>query len=188
MIPPTDQWFAVQTRALSERMVFALLKYKGYEVFLPTIKRPFGTTGRAMEQPLFPGYLFCQICSAVQGLIVTTPGVIRLLGVGTSPLPVDRVEIENLQTLLKSGLSVRPWPKFEPGNEIEIIRGPLTGCRGVVRQWRGRDHLIVVVTLLQRSVAVEVNADWICKIIGSPLRSAGPHRVTHTTWLANSAS
>jgi transcription termination/antitermination protein NusG len=188
MMPPTELWFAVQTRPLSEKMVLALLKYKGYEVFLPAIRPPFGASRRTLEQPLFPGYLFCQACSSAQGLIVTTPGVIRLLGVGTRPVPIDQVEIENLQSLQKSGLPLRPWPTFECGHEIEIVRGPLTGCRGVVRQWRGRDHLVVVVTLLQRAVAVEVNAAWICERIGFPPARITPQHVTQSTWLANTAS
>ena len=162
-MPRNEEWFAVQTRGSSEKMVCTILEHKGYEVFLPTIRRRLRANGRTIDQPLFPGYLFCQMGQSVRGLIVTTPGVVRLLGTGKSPTPVDPQEIVNLKSIIKSGLALRHWPNFDSGCEVMLIKGPLRGCCGVVRRWSDKEHLVVVVTLLQRAVAVEIDAAWISR-------------------------
>ena len=87
------QWFAVQVKARAERNVASLLQAKGYEEFLPvtTARR----AGRKCEIPLLPGYVFCRMNPNVQGLIVTTPGVIKIISFGGKPAPIDPEEIHS---------------------------------------------------------------------------------------------
>ena len=153
-----DRWFAIQVRPQSERMVSLLLRYKGYEDFLPLY--PAGTArARRRLQPLFPGYIFCRVTPGAQGLIVTTPGVVRILGVGSEPIPVPPEEIESLRKIVSSGFPVETWPALEEGEIVELTQGALRGCRGIVKTVKSHHRLIVSITLLQRSVSVELTSD-----------------------------
>jgi transcription antitermination factor NusG len=47
------------------------------------------------------------------------------------------------------------------GQKVEIERGPLQGLSGVVIRIKNVDRLIVSVSLLMRSVAVEMDHEWV---------------------------
>ena len=158
-----DQWFAIQVRPQSERMVSLLLRYKGYEDFLPL--HPSGSTrGQQRLRPLFPGYLFCRVTPNAQGLIVTTPGVVRILGVGSQPLPVPADEVESLRKIVTSGFAIETWQALEEGEIVELTQGALRGCRGIVKTVKSHHRLIVSITLLHRSVSVELSSDSVRRV------------------------
>ena len=166
-----NRWYAVQARPLTEKMVESHLQYKGYEVFLPAIpmRRPRSkrVTGE-QARPLFPGYLFCRVGPRAFGPIVTTPGVVRIVGAGRRWEPIDDQEIEDLKTVVRSGLPVRPWPRLEDGVRVEVVCGPLRGCRGTYKTHRDENHLLISLTLLQRSVTVAIQLDWIVPLEAGP--------------------
>jgi len=102
-----------------------------------------------------------------------TPGVIQVVGVGKSPIPVDDADIADIQTAVRSGLPRQPWPFLQIGQRVRVERGPLCGLEGILLNIKGRDRLILSVTLLQRSVAVEVEDSWVSPIApGLPANSA----------------
>src|SRR6476646_4058654 len=99
-------WYAVQLRARSEKFVSQVLQNKGFEHLLPlySVSRKRSDRVVQLELPLFPGYLFCRLDLNSRLLsLFTTPGVVRLLGVGQTPSPVDDSEIDAIRTILKAG-------------------------------------------------------------------------------------
>ncbi len=156
-------WYAVQTRPRNEPFVSAMLCSKGYEVFLPQ-SRSSGVAragSASVDQALFPGYLFCWVPQEAPGRIVTTPGVIRILGVGGRPTPLPVEEIENIRRAVDSGIQVNPWPRLEEGDEVEVLNGPLAGCSGILVRWRSINRIIISVAMLHRSIAVDVDLSWV---------------------------
>src|SRR5258708_1944040 len=107
-----NRWFAVQVKPNSEKLIVCLLQFKGCEVFLPvyqvTQPRANNQTLKPPVKPLFPGYVFCRLGSVTSGLIVTTPGVIRIVGSGNRAEPIEEHEIDALKTLVRSGMPLRP--------------------------------------------------------------------------------
>jgi transcription antitermination factor NusG len=132
----------------------------GYEDFLPLCKTRTRWSDRTKEAetPLFPGYLFCRFDPQNRLPILKTPGVIQLVGYGRQPIPVEETEIEAIQALVASGLPSQPWPYLEVGEKVCIESGPLSGRQGVVLEFKGSKRLILSIALLQRSVAVEIEA------------------------------
>src|SRR5882724_2782105 len=106
-----NNWFAVQVRPRQEKAVAVQLRYKGYEDLLPVCRagRRMGLEKARREVPLFPGYVFCRVIGDEYGLIVTTPGVIRFVGCGRQPVPVDDSEIAALRQAFSAGLPMQPW-------------------------------------------------------------------------------
>ena len=170
--PETDgqKWFALQVRTRWENSTVVLLSGKGYQTLLPTyqMKKRWNGRLRQLNAPLFPGYVFCQFDALNRLPILVTPGVIAVVGRGRVPVPVDDAEIAAIQTLVSSGLHAEPWPYLEIGQKIRIESGALNGLEGVMTNFKGNHRIVVSVSLLRRSVALEI--DRICV---SPL---GPAR------------
>ncbi len=76
-------------------------------------------------------------------------------------MALDEIEIAAIHAMVKSGLPSEPWPYLKVGQAIRIEHGPLCGIEGILTDFKGRHRLVLSVTLLQRSVAVEVENGWV---------------------------
>jgi transcription antitermination factor NusG len=163
-------WYAIRVRTGHEQRVSATLSDKGYEEFLPVYRstRKWSDRSKQLNVALFPGYLFCRL-DVQHGLlpIVTTPGIISVVGAGRLPVAIPDHEIEALRTVVRSGLHAQPWPNLAVGAKVLIESGPLAGLEGVTLQVDKKFRLMLSVSLLQRSVAVEIDRGWV-----RPLRAA----------------
>lgn len=156
-------WFALQVRSCAESKAASLLRNQGYECHLPLSKSPRRWSDRikVLEVPLFSGYLFCRFDVHNRLPILKTPGVLQIVGVGKIPIPVEESEINAIQQLGRSGLPAKPWPFVQVGEVARIEYGPLRGLAGIVVNVKSEMKLVLSVSLLQRSVAVEVERGWL---------------------------
>jgi transcription antitermination factor NusG len=86
--------------------------------------------------------------------------VASIVSFGKNPEPVDDGEVAALQAVCRSGLAATPWPTPEVGSKVQLHEGPLRGLEGVLVEDR-KTRLVLSLTLLQRSVAVEIDRTWI---------------------------
>ncbi|MES1260690.1 MAG: UpxY family transcription antiterminator [Acidobacteriota bacterium] len=181
-------WYALRVRSRSELSVATILRGKGYEEFLPLYRSTHRWSDRvkAVDLPLFPGYLFCRLDVRDRLLpVLTTPGVVSFVGAGRTPIPVAGHEVTAIQAIVRSGLAALPWPSLATGEKILIERGPLAGLEGITLKVDGKCRLVVSVPLLQRSVTVEIERRWVRPIpdrkLPPPSASslAGVHRQCH---------
>ena len=158
-----NHWHAVRVKPNCERVAAISLSAKGIEHCLPVRRQEKRWSDRykVVEKPLFPGYVFCRFDLGQRVAVLTTPGVVHVVCYGGSPAPIDPAEIEAVRTLETSGLDVEPWPYVESGQRVWIERGPIAGVEGVVLDSKSGRRLVVSVTMLRRSVAVEVDAEWV---------------------------
>jgi transcription antitermination factor NusG len=156
--PHTDQWYALQVRSRWESATATLLCGKGYQTLVPTYKaeKRLRTVSKEMSFPLFPGYVFCQFDVHNRLPILVTPGVLSVVGRGRTPIAVEDAEIEALQRVVSSGLLTEPWPFLEVGQRVRILDGALSGLEGILTSFRGSHRIVVSVSLLCRSVSVEI--------------------------------
>jgi len=157
-------WFAVQTRSKWEKLVCGILENKGYKLFLPLYRsrRVWSDRIKELELPLFPGYLFCRLSPEQRTLpLLTTPGVRGFVSFGGRPLPVPDAEIAAVEAIIKSGLAASPHPFLQVGQYVRLKYGPLQGLEGILAAARKHCRFIMSVQLLQRSVAVDVDAAWV---------------------------
>ena len=155
-------WYALQVRSSYENVVRAYLGGKGYECFLPlyTCRRRWSDRFQKIEVPLFPGYVFCRFNPLNRLPILMVPGVVQVVGCGRTPIPIDDTEIAPIQAAVKSGFPSEPWPFLQIGQRVSIEFGPLRGLEGVLLELKGHHRLVLSVTLLRRSVAVQVDKAW----------------------------
>lgn len=156
---PTNPWFAVAVRTRWERAVESSIVSKGYTCFVPVFKerRRWSDRWKEIESPLFPGYVFSQLDIGNRLPVLTSPGVLYIVGTGRLPTPVDPEEISAIQLVARSGFVAKPHPYLQVGQAVSIGEGPLTGLRGFVLKIKSEAKLILSVTLLRRSIAVEID-------------------------------
>jgi transcription antitermination factor NusG len=92
---------------------------------------------------LFPGFVFCRFDYHRRLPVLITPGVTSIVGFGGDPVPVSESEIDDIKTILASGLPAQPWPFIRVGQPVRIECGSLAGLEGILL--REKDTLRVVV-------------------------------------------
>jgi len=158
-------WYAVHTKSHHEKMVELRVKDKGIETFLPVrcLKRKWKDRMKMVDFPLFPGYLFVNISLVDKKKIVQTSGVVKMVGT-REPEPIPEQQIEAIRIFIAEEIQFDPYPYLVPGLEVEVMRGPLTGVRGVLAQRKGKYRLVVNVPLLNNSIATEIDAEDVLKL------------------------
>lgn len=166
-------WFAIQVRSRFEWRVSAMLKCTGYETFLPTYRdrRNWSDRIKEVRVPLFPGYTFCRFDPQRRLPILQTPGVMDIVSFGNRPTPVPETEISAVRSVVETNLAVQPWPFLQVGQKVRISKGPLTGVEGFLVEFKHSFRLVVSITILNRSVAAELDGAWITPVTGNSLIS-----------------
>lgn len=160
---PCAFWVAVQVVPRNEARVAILLQSKGYESFLPTykVRRKWSDRVRTLDMPLFPGYVFCRREEAA-GLIVATPQVIRIVGFGGKPSPIEDEEIEALRRIGTSGATSEPCSYLRIGDRVQVKNGPLAGITGILVQIGNQRRFIISINAIMRSVSVDAGSIEAC--------------------------
>jgi transcription antitermination factor NusG len=184
-----SHWFAFQVKPKHEALCSMLLREKGYEDFLPryTVRRHRAGRVVACEVPLFSQYVFCRCrwephCRAANQMpIITTPGILRIVGFGKTPAPIDDEEIDAIRRVIDCQIAAEPWAYLRAGQKMRVLSGPLKGMEGLLICEEGIDRLLVSITLLQRSVAIKFGRDNIEPVsspheqISAAIRAASEH-------------
>ncbi len=152
-------WYALRVRPNHERTCAIALGYKGFEPFVPMYKsrRKWSDRVKELERPVFAGYVFCRFVAGSVREVVSTPGVSSVVAFANVPARIDEAEIEALRVAAQSGRPLEPYPYVNIGDRVRIDGGPLDGLEGILVQVKNSLRLVLSVTLLQRSVAVEVD-------------------------------
>lgn len=159
-------WYAIRTRSRHEKHVREQLTRKGIEQLLPTVKRQSQWKDRRkeIEVPLFSGYCFARFSWSDRLPVLQVPGVVNVVGGGSRPEPVPDEQIEALKTLMTSTLPYDSYPYLYEGMPVEVVRGPLTGVRGILVRKDRPCRLVISVHLIRQSAAVQIDAGDIVPI------------------------
>ena len=157
------KWYALQVHARKEQLVVSQLENRNLECFLPTYKslRKWSDRTKEIQQALFPGYVFCRFDYENRQPVVMTTGVTQVVGTGKVAIPIADSEIAALQVAVRSGVPAQPWPYLRTGEYVQVNYGHLAGLQGILVNFKGNHRVVLSVTLLQRSLALEVELDWL---------------------------
>ncbi len=154
-------WYALRTTARHEKRVHERLAGAGVEAFLPLCERlsRWKDRRKKVETPLFPGYCFARFARTHRLLVVRTFGVVGIVGMSGSPVPVDEGEIAALMKLVQSRLPYDPCPGLRPGMAVEVVRGPLLGVRGILMRRDTTYRLVIAINLIRQGAVVQIDAE-----------------------------
>ena len=157
------QWYAVYCRPRQEGRADEHLRRQGFEVFFPrmTCLRQRASGLQPVTEPLFPRYLFVRLDESTDqwGAIRSTRGVVDLVRVGYSLLPVPEGIVACIRRRIDpetGSVDLRKESDFQPGEKLQIIRGPFRGCEAIFETRDGNRRVVVLLDLMQREQSVTV--------------------------------
>jgi len=157
-------WIAAQVITNRELSISSNLASKGYETFVPAYSstRRWSDRTKTVDKALISGYVLVrQATGLVYGPIVTTPGVLRIVGFGSEAAVIDDAEVAQFKVVAASSLQAEPWTKFAEGTPVTIARGPLAGIAGTVLHTRHKSMIIIAISILNRFVSVHIDRSWL---------------------------
>lgn len=154
------RWYALYTRPRHEKTVASHLESRRVEVFLPLreVLSRWKDRRKLVHLPLFPGYVFVRTVLARKHEIVSVPGSVRLVGFDGAPAPIPDEQVEAVRRLCETRLACDPYPYLTEGRRVEVVRGLLAGCRGIIVRKKGKFRLVLSVDVLRQSVSVEIDS------------------------------
>ena len=157
-VPDVLRWHAVYTYPRHERSVYDELTSRSVEAFLPALLKKSRWKDRTvtLQTPLFPGYVFTRMHAGQRRTILSALGVVRILCFNGEMAIVEDAEIAAVKLVLERGASVEHGSSFEVGESVRVITGVLAGLEGRISRSKGKRRLLIPITLLQQSVAVDV--------------------------------
>jgi len=158
-----SDWVALVVRPRAERKVQKGLANIGLETFVAWhgVRRRWADRIKVLEQNLIPGYVFCRSTFAERMAVMRQAGVEKVLSFNRTPALIPDQEIASLQRAISSELPLGPWPYLRAGQRVRIEKGVLAGMEGTLARESAGWRVVVSVSALQRSIAVEVDRDMI---------------------------
>jgi len=163
------RWYAAYTYPRHEKVVAEQLASKGVESFLPTTtvaSRWKDRTAR-IQLPLFPSYVFVRVELCKRVAVLTVPGVIRILSANGAPIPIPDSEVDAVRRCIGEGIKLEAHPLIECGTRARVRSGPFSGFVGTVVQVNGKCKVVVSITAIDQSVALELGRECLEPILAS---------------------
>lgn len=147
-------WFVLCVKAQQETRVADILERMNVEVFCPIIRdtRDWSGHNKAVDTPLFKGYVFVNLEEKYRGLVFGAQGVIRYLFWQGKPAIIQEEQIWTIKKWMADDTNdVEALSKLIPGSEIVVEKGVLKDHSGIV-YWVKKNN----VSFLLKEMGVKV--------------------------------
>lgn len=153
-------WHVLHVLSNHEKRVVQRLALRSVEHYLPLYAERVKWTDRTVvtERPLFAGYVFARVTSQSKNSVISTPGVLRLLGEGERNM-VSEGELARIRDGLARGLLLRPHPPISLGTHVRVRDGIFAGVEGVVTELRQKCRVIVTFAPVSQCFSLEIGIE-----------------------------
>ena len=113
---------------------------------------------------MFPRYLFIQLRDQTDdwGPIRSTLGVSTLVRFGQVPVRIPDALISSLREREDSdGIQVLPEKGHQKGDRVRVAEGPMEGYEGLFKCKTGKERVILLLQIAEKSVNIELDASQI---------------------------
>ena len=154
-----NHWYAAYTCTHHEKRVAQQLDDRQVENFLPLYRsvRRWKDRRKELQLALFPSYVFVRMDLKDRLSVLQLPGVVNFVSFGGAPAPLLDSEIEGLRNGLTHDGRVESHPYLVAGRRVRIVDGPFNGLEGIVVRRKDKLRVVLSISLIQRSVAIEVS-------------------------------
>jgi transcription antitermination factor NusG len=157
----TAPWWVAHLRSRQEKVLARFLQERNVPYYLPQMEKRTRRGSRTLVSylPLFSGYLFFRGGREERQHALKSNVVVNLLE------PPDQAEfaaeLEQLHKLQLANVQLIPHAFVSPGDTVLITEGAFEGYRGVVVREKGVRRLVVSVSFIRQSVALDVDREFI---------------------------
>ncbi len=165
---PDKHWYVIYVRYRFEKKIAGELAKAGYEIYLPIMEtiRQWSDRKKKIEEPLFNSYLFIHCNRQELKSIIFPKGVLTVVSFSGAPAIVPDEQITGLKLLLETGEQFEiTGDRLNPGDAVEVMRGPLRGLKGTLTDFSGRKHVLLAIEALHLNIVVSIDPQFIKKII-----------------------
>ena len=164
--PYPAPWLVAYTRPRHEQQVRQYCEERGMEVFLPChwTWRRWSDRRKRLLMPLFASYVFLRVDERQRQSALQAPGMLWFIHNRFGPVRVNEDEIAAIRRLLDSGLAFDPFPLAQVGEEVQIVKGVMRGCRGRLVSKSGA-QIVLAVTAVNGGVRVTLpDPSWVVSV------------------------
>lgn len=168
--PPSDsddKWYALYTRPRAEKLVYQRLVESGVETFLPLQKtfRSWSDRRKLVEKPLLPSYIFVRTHLKMFPVVYRIEGIIKFVSFEGKAVSIPQRQIDNLILLVNSDAEIMlSAEKFDPGDNVEVISGVLTGLTGELIRIGSRNRVVVRIDRLDQNLILKIPKTFLKKV------------------------
>jgi transcription antitermination factor NusG len=154
-------WWVIHTRPRCEKKMDQWFAARGLTHYLPLRNKSRAYPGKRVvfQHPLFPGYAFGAFSLRDRNAVYSSGHAAAVLEVADQAR--FTAELSAIRIALAAGFDLEECTGLAPGRRARISTGKLRGLEGTILRRAGRTKLVLTVELLQRSVAVEIEPDWL---------------------------
>ena len=151
-------WRVLHVVANHEKRVAQHLTVRSLEHYLPLFTNRSRWTDRVvtLERPLFAGYVFVRFAPEARLRVISTPGVLHLLGEDARDT-VSEAEIDRIREGLAAGCLLRPHRWVEVGSQVRVLRGVFEGSEGIVTDFRKQCKVVMALSATRQCFSLELD-------------------------------
>jgi len=162
------QWYAIYTRANSEKKLFENLCKKNIECYLPTRKvlKYFCDRKKWVEEPLFRGYVFVKVSNREFFEVLNTTGAVCYISFGGRAQSIPEVQIKSVKAFLAQSeceITVS-YDRIQKGESVEVLYGAFKGVLGEVVSILGQSRLLIRIDSMNCSLYANIAKEEVMPI------------------------
>lgn len=158
-----QSWFLAQCKPNRQIVAKRNLLRQGFLTFLPMVEETRRVSGKfsTKPMPLFPGYIFVNICisSGAWRSVNSTYGVTKLVSFGSEPAVVPKLFMEQIFLRCDSNEMLLPAKDFEIGDEVLLTKGPFANCIGIIEHIEPDRRIFLLMEMMGSYTRVSVCAE-----------------------------
>ena len=177
ILPQEKNWYVIHTysgyedavaKNLKQRIESLSMEDKIFNVLVPKEKKIRIKNGkrRALEEKIYPGYVLVEMVVTDDSWYVVrnTPNVTGFVGVGTTPVPVSKEEIDALKK--RMGVEAPQFQiEYQMGDAVKVTDGPFKDFDGKISEIdTERGKVKVLVNMFGRDTPLELDSLQIKKL------------------------
>jgi transcriptional antiterminator RfaH len=158
-------WYLIYTKPRHEKKVHTRLAEKSLTTFLPTRKvlKNWHDRKKYIDEPLFPSYIFIYLNdmkSYYEG--INTDGSLYYVKAGKEIARVNETVVNNIKLASAQSKDIEISDRsFQPGQQLVINKGILTGLSCEVVRVDNKKKFLVRVELLQRNLLLSLSEEYL---------------------------
>ncbi len=162
------KWFAIKTGFRKEKTVQSNLSKKNIFSFVPLqqVTKQYGRKIKKYQIPIISCYVFVYIDPKNYVTVLDTQFVYQFIKFDNKLAEVKVGELEFLFKLVSSDFPIDVEESNKPhlGEDVEIISGNLTGTKGKLVEYKGKEKVVIFLESVGYSLYLQVDIRLLRKI------------------------
>ncbi|QUM84169.1 MULTISPECIES: transcription termination/antitermination protein NusG [unclassified Moritella] len=163
----SKKWYAVYTHSNAEKKLHERILSHKLESYLPLklVTRQWTDRVKKITLPVFKSYLFVFVDLDGLQVVKKQPGFSHFIRFGAYPTEIQQSEIDLMKNIITMQQNTDiVATQLVKGDRVKIIKGVLTGYKGILTEHHGAKKIAIEVKQLQQSMLITVPLENIIKV------------------------